>query len=149
MAGRRPIPTRLKLLRGNPGKRQLNRDEPTPAAEAPSCPSHLGKTARREWRRISRELLKLGLLTKPDRAALAGYCAAFGDWVDTEAEWRVQGRKFLVLVMTAAGGRDEAIAIYRDYPRSAEADAQLRDRIWLHASVPLACHRSGATKWRR
>ena len=30
MAGRRPTPTKLKLIKGNPGKRALPKDEPTP-----------------------------------------------------------------------------------------------------------------------
>jgi hypothetical protein len=30
MRGRRPKPTRLKLLTGNPGKHPLNRSEPKP-----------------------------------------------------------------------------------------------------------------------
>ena len=38
MRGRRPKPTRLKLLTGNPGKRPLNDDEPQPQAAIPECP---------------------------------------------------------------------------------------------------------------
>jgi hypothetical protein len=36
MAGRRPKPTHLKVVTGNPGKRKLNDKEPTPAREIPS-----------------------------------------------------------------------------------------------------------------
>jgi hypothetical protein len=36
MAGRRPKPTHLKVVTGNPGKRKLNDKEPTPAKEIPS-----------------------------------------------------------------------------------------------------------------
>ena len=31
MAGRKPKPTAIKKLEGNPGKRKLNRKEPVPA----------------------------------------------------------------------------------------------------------------------
>ena len=83
MAGRRPKPTALKALAGNPGKRALNPSEPKPSG-IPTCPRHLDKEAKVEWRRISGELLMLGLLTLIDRAALAGYCSAWSRWVAAE-----------------------------------------------------------------
>jgi P27 family predicted phage terminase small subunit len=86
MRGRRPKPTRLKLLTGNPGKRPLNEDEPRPEAVIPDCPAELGAVARREWDRLVGELAALRLLTNLDRAALAAYCGAYGMWAEaTEA----------------------------------------------------------------
>jgi P27 family predicted phage terminase small subunit len=86
MRGRRPKPTRLKLLTGNPGKRPLNDDEPRPEAAAPACPPELGPVAREEWNRLVSELVSLGLLTNLDRAALAAYCGAYALWAEaTEA----------------------------------------------------------------
>lgn len=41
MAGRRPKPTHLKVVTGNPGKRKFNDKEPQPAREIPSPPSHI------------------------------------------------------------------------------------------------------------
>lgn len=86
MAGRKPLPTQMKVLRGNPGKRALNKAEPKPQVKAPPCPRHLSKEARKEWRRISKELLTLGLLTVVDRAALAAYCQAWSRWVEAEEQ---------------------------------------------------------------
>lgn len=82
--GRKPKPTALRELEGNRGKRPLNQNEPKPQATLPSCPRHLNKPARREWHRIAPELLRMGLLTKVDRAALAGYCQCYGRWVEAE-----------------------------------------------------------------
>lgn len=76
MRGRKPKPTELKRLQGNPGGRALNKHEPKPALEAPTAPSHLDAGAKREWRRIVPLLVKLRLLSKIDRAALAIYCQA-------------------------------------------------------------------------
>jgi P27 family predicted phage terminase small subunit len=90
MPGRRPKPTALKALEGNPGKRPLNRSEPKPSG-IPKCPSHLDKEAKREWRRISAELIALGLLTSVDRAALAAYCAAYSRWVAAETNVQKHG----------------------------------------------------------
>jgi hypothetical protein len=50
--------TYLKLLRGNPGKRKLNKHEPQPAIPPapPPCPEFLDGYAREEWERVSGEL---------------------------------------------------------------------------------------------
>ena len=91
MAGRRPTPTALKLLRGNPGKRPLNKNEPKPEVKIPRCPGHLSPIAKAEWKRISRELAAMGLLTGMDRAALAAYCQAYGRWAQAETEAAKKG----------------------------------------------------------
>jgi P27 family predicted phage terminase small subunit len=86
MRGRRPKPTRLKVLTGNPGKRPLNATEPNPEAAVPDCPLELGDVARREWNRLVGELASLRMITNLDRAALAAYCGAYALWAEaTEA----------------------------------------------------------------
>jgi P27 family predicted phage terminase small subunit len=86
MRGRRPKPTRLKVLTGNPGKRPLNATEPRPQAIIPDCPPELGDTARREWNRLVGELVSLRMVSNLDRAALAAYCGAYALWAEaTEA----------------------------------------------------------------
>ena len=82
--GRPPKPTALKELEGNPGKRPLNKDEPKPKQQAPKCPSWLLPDAKAEWKRLSKELEALGLLTEVDMAAFAGYCQAYARWKEAE-----------------------------------------------------------------
>lgn len=82
MRGRKPKPTRLKALTGNPGKRPLNPAELNPAPAVPDCPVALGPVAREEWDRLVRELTALRLLTNLDRAALAAYCGAYALWAE-------------------------------------------------------------------
>jgi len=77
--GRRPVPPQLRLLRGNPGKRPLPRRDIEPTAGA-SCPENLSREAKREWKRIAPELLRLGLLTELDRAALACFCESWAEF---------------------------------------------------------------------
>jgi P27 family predicted phage terminase small subunit len=91
MAGRRPVPTALKVLRGNPGKRPLNRAEPKPTSGAPSCPKELDQDARKEWRRIVREFEALGMVTSLDRALLAVHCAAWSRWLKSSQEIQKHG----------------------------------------------------------
>ncbi len=99
MRGRRPKPTRLKVLAGNPGKRPLNEREPKPEPSVPDCPPELGPVARREWDRLVGELSKLRILTALDRAALASYCGAYGLW----AEAMEQIQKYGAMVKSPSG----------------------------------------------
>jgi phage terminase small subunit len=53
----RPTPTKLKILRGNPGKQRLNRAEPQFKIEPLSePPKFLDKLAKQEWQRVALEL---------------------------------------------------------------------------------------------
>ena len=74
MKGRRPKPTHLKVISGNPGKRPLNLHEPKPAPAMPTCPAHLNPSAKEEWKRLARQLYHLGLSaasTGPPSRAIA------------------------------------------------------------------------------
>jgi P27 family predicted phage terminase small subunit len=99
MRGRRPKPTRIKALTGNPGKRPLNRHEPRPLPALPDCPPELNPIARREWMRLIAELTKLNLITHLDRGALATYCAAYALW----AEALEQLQKYGTMVKSPTG----------------------------------------------
>jgi P27 family predicted phage terminase small subunit len=90
MRGRKPRPTHLKILEGNPGKRPLG-EEPQPSPDIPECPAHLDDEARAEWDRITPELRNCRLLTIVDRAALAAYCQAWSRWVKAEGIVRTSG----------------------------------------------------------
>jgi len=89
--GRRPIPTRLKYLTGNPGKRPMNKFEPRPEPAIPECPSELGPSAKQEWDRLVGELAQLNLLTNLDRAALAAYCGAYALWANATEQIQKYG----------------------------------------------------------
>ncbi|KAA2237076.1 phage terminase small subunit P27 family [Salinarimonas soli] len=84
MRGRKPTPTALKVIHGNPGKRPLNRREPRPGVAVPTCPAHLNPSAKAEWKRVARQMVLLGMITELDRAVLASYCQAYGRWVEAE-----------------------------------------------------------------
>lgn len=80
--GPQPLPGKVHQLRGNPSKKPLGEllGDVQPDVEIPGCPRHLLPEARKEWKRITPELEKLGLIAKIDRAALALYCQAWA-WV--------------------------------------------------------------------
>lgn len=91
-AGRPSLPANVHLLRGDPSKRGAaalaGAAAKGPAVELPTCPAFLGSVARQEWRRISRHLVTAGLVTQLDRAVLAGYCQAWGEWAQLELRCR-------------------------------------------------------------
>lgn len=80
MRGRKPKPTHLKLIEGNPGKRRVNPVEPVPLPELHAPPPFLPQEGQDEWKRVAAELYNLGLLTVVDRTALAAYCHSYAIW---------------------------------------------------------------------
>lgn len=98
--GRPRIPTKLHILHGNPSKLKLNTTEPDPMVIIPRCPRLLKGEARREWRRITKELETLGLVSQLDRAAIAAYCVQWARWI--EAEGKIASEAAMVF-KTAAG----------------------------------------------
>lgn len=73
--GPKPLPANVHRLHGNPGHKTFENlnDALQPEVEIPSLPKHLLPEARKEWRRASAELLRYGVVSKLDRAALALY----------------------------------------------------------------------------
>lgn len=88
MRGRKPKPTALRIVQGNPGKRSLPKAEAKPQVGLPNPPEHLTAEAKREWWRMGRRLVRLGLMTEIDKAALAVYSQAWARWAETEAKIR-------------------------------------------------------------
>lgn len=84
--GRKPTPTHLKLVRGNPGKRALpKKDAEIPVViEEVSPPPFLSDDAKVEWGRMMQALVALKLVSSLDRAAFAAYCQAYGRWAQAE-----------------------------------------------------------------
>lgn len=89
--GRKCKPTAAKIRAGNPGRRSLNPAEPKPAIKLPTCPRHLDPVARKEWRRVARTLVDLGILTPIDRAVLVAYCRAWSLYVEADRKVQEQG----------------------------------------------------------
>ncbi len=75
-----PQPTKLRLLRGNPGKRPINTREPTLPVAAPSCPEWLSPEAKRIWKEMIPVLEQMRILTLIDRDALTAYCQNYVRW---------------------------------------------------------------------
>lgn len=82
--GRKPTPSALKLVKGNPGKRGLNKQEAKPDLARPLPPAFLCDDAKVEWGRVIDKLFAAGLMTELDRGVLAAYCQSYGVWAQAE-----------------------------------------------------------------
>ena len=81
MRGRKPTATVLKVLRGNPGKRPLNADEPKPEALATACPPELiDLAAQQEWARVIVAAIERGQITADDRVFAIAHCELWATW---------------------------------------------------------------------
>ena len=94
MAGRKPKPTAIKKLEGNPGKRKLNTKEPIPAKGMPECPDWLLLEAKKEWERLCDLMNQMGVLTEVDMAAFAAYCQSYARWKEAQEHIDSEGSTF-------------------------------------------------------
>ena len=94
MAGRKPKPTAVKKLEGNPGKRKLNTKEPVPAKGIPDCPEWLLPEAKKEWERLADLMNQMGVLTEVDMAAFAAYCQSYARWKEAQEHIDSEGSTF-------------------------------------------------------
>ena len=103
MRGRPRKPTNLKILQGNPmheSKAQLDPvREPqyaSPVKGAYKVPPGLSHMAANEWKRVVRELAKLGLYQIVDRAALCSFCEAWSTFMECQAVINAEGMTYAV-----------------------------------------------------
>jgi len=88
MAGRKAKPIELHLVQGNPNRltkaeieaRKEAENSMRPKADKVKPPKWLGKKAKREFKRIVKELEEVGLLTNVDVDMLATYCDAYVEY---------------------------------------------------------------------
>jgi P27 family predicted phage terminase small subunit len=75
MRGRKPVPTHLKLLRGNPGKRPIPITEPIPDTNLGDPPAHLDDEQAATWR-AELAHAPLGMLKATDAALFETFISA-------------------------------------------------------------------------
>lgn len=79
--GRKPTPTKLKVLRGNPGKRPLSKDEPQPPTGDMDPPEWFDEIARQKWEHVYPILTDMKVLTQADYDVLCAYCDTYSKWL--------------------------------------------------------------------
>lgn len=91
MAGRRPKSAALKLITGNPGKRQIAEDEPQPVLGWPDKPPGLGKDGFGEWDRLALLLEGEQRLGRADGPHLLGAATAYQGAMDFQRKAKQRG----------------------------------------------------------
>lgn len=86
--GPKPLPANVHQLRGNASHKAISAilQEFQPEVEIPDFPSWIWPEAKKEWKRISSQLERYGLISKLDRAALVLYCQAWAKMVWAERQ---------------------------------------------------------------
>jgi len=98
----------MRLLRGNPGRRPINHEEPQPEALSVTsalgkCPAWIKGEAREVWKRVAPAAIKSGLLRLVDLPAFEAYCVSYARWREAE---RLTGRNMELAI--AKGYRNQA-----------------------------------------
>lgn len=80
MSGPPRTPTALRLVKGNPSKRALNKAEPKPASGVPPIPKHFNKQEKYWFKRVGEELDCAKVITRLDGMALELLIGAYVEW---------------------------------------------------------------------
>ncbi|MCC3705216.1 phage terminase small subunit P27 family [Rouxiella badensis] len=80
MPGPPKTPTRLVLVKGNPSKRAINKNEPKPPSGVPPIPKNLDKMGKYWFKRIGEELDVIGVMTSLDGKALELLVEAYTEY---------------------------------------------------------------------
>lgn len=91
MAGRKPLPTQLKLVKGTARPHRMNPAEPQPFVAVPHPPEHLDAEAAAKFADMATLLARHGVMTELDAGALARYVVIWRRWLDAEAEVKRRG----------------------------------------------------------
>lgn len=89
--GPSPKPTEIRRLEGNLSRRPYNENEPRLRLQSPKCPDYLDEEAKKEWRRLSRILLRTRVLTEGDDIALANLCQSYSTMVRAQKKLNQSG----------------------------------------------------------
>lgn len=79
--GPAPIPTALKIAAGNPGRRELNDDEPVPPPGQVEPPFVLTDDGLAVWKVAAPVAAAMKTLTTADVLTFAVFCEAYGRWM--------------------------------------------------------------------
>lgn len=121
MAAPRPTPTALKLIKGNPGKRAINKAEPKKVKANIRVPSHMDSLAKTVWKRVAKTLDELGVLSSTDLDTLENYCETYA---------RI--RRLRIELKKLGGTSYESIkpdgeVLWKAYPQASQLDSAERN----------------------
>lgn len=135
-----PQPDNVRALRGMKPLRAPDGSKAKRLILAPKAPAmpKLSRVAAAEWRRITKELERAGVLAEVDRGVLVAYCTAWAHMMEAEAELQAKGS---IIDGTRGGERVKSPAwqVYREANRTMLAAAtQLYITPVSRLRIPIA-----------
>lgn len=133
MSGPPKTPTHLRLVRGNPSKRAINKNEPKPPSGAPPTPKHFDKQGKYWFKRMAEELDALGVMSQLDGRALELLVEAYTEYRHHCDTLEREGYTYAVYSEDDGDERKEReIRMIKPHPASMmKADAWKRIRAML------------------
>lgn len=120
MVGRKPKPTAIKKLEGNPGRRPLNEQEPQPGPASPDVPrGKLTKEGQKLWRDLAPRLIEMGVLTDVDLPAFEMMCNHYG--LARDALKLINAMGLFVKDRDEQPRKNPALQLYRDNSQAFKA----------------------------
>lgn len=90
MSGPPKTPTHLRLVRGNPSKRPINKNEPQPPKGVPPVPKHFDKQGKYWFKRMAEELDAIGVISQLDGEPLSCLWKRIPNTDITATRWRLR-----------------------------------------------------------
>lgn len=113
MKGRPPKPAPLKLLQGNPGKREVKASKGGSSNKLPQTPRHLDRVGRYAYKKLVDQLGPSGIIQETDGLALELLADAYQEFRDARAAIKKHGGPTYETI-TESGSK-----IHRAYPEVA------------------------------
>lgn len=128
MGERGPVPTpdNVRVLRGMKPLRTPTGQKAKQLVlppKAPAAPEGLSRAASAEWRRVTKELGRAGVLSDVDRGVLTAYVTAWAHMMEAEAKLRAEG--VTILNREKVPVRNPAWQVYREANRTMLAAATM------------------------
>lgn len=131
MGARGPLPKNVSPIREG-----VSHSKPVPSLKAvaaiPNQPSYLSREAKAEWKRITPELKRLGILANIDRAMLSAYCETYALWTIARKVIHDEG-----LVTTGQKGETVKHPAWQVYRDSATLMASLAKELGVSPNARL------------
>jgi phage terminase small subunit len=143
-SGRRPRPTKLTMLLGNPSKKKLNKNEPVPPAGEIVRPVGLSRLAGGVWDALAPVCLAMGTLTSADLKPFATLCELQATVEQASAQKDAEG--FAPFVVSQDFNGADVVKIHAAIKLERETATALRPYYELFGLTPVARARIAVPK---
>lgn len=116
MRGRKPTPTALKEIKGNPGHRPLNKSEPELPVASVSAepPGTMNAAARAVWHEHIAKLTVARVLTDGDLPVFVAFCNYYAEYLKYEERVELDG-PFMIVPKRDKDGKPIPGAFYTEW----------------------------------